>query len=40
MEPCETPGMIVSKSLVTLLLRTHCFYLEDINAGKEESFHL
>ena len=27
-EPCEPPDMIVSKSLVTLLMRTHCFLFE------------
>ena len=28
MEPCGTPDMIVSKSLVTLLLRTRYFLFE------------
>ena len=28
MEPCGTPDMIVLKSLVTLLMRTHCFQFE------------
>ena len=28
MEPCGTPDMIVSKSHVTLLKRTHCFLFE------------
>ena len=28
MEPCGTPDAIVSKSLVTLMVRTHCFLFE------------
>ena len=28
MEPWGTPDMIVSKSLVALLMRTHCFLFE------------
>ena len=46
MEPCETPGMIASKSLATLLVCTNCWLCEryeqilDMNEGRQVSFEL